>query len=146
MALGMNQQTYGLNGAGGGVGSTIAPGGWAPIVLTNGDATGMVLGSLAYISANDTVSKAKSNGTLAQASCLYMSLDTIVSGGTGRFVGGGIIGGLAGGTFNTLGYLGTTAGVMAAAPDLTVGEYNVLLGLWLSATEFQFHPQFPFLN
>lgn len=115
--------------------------------LTNGEAVAITKGQVCYLSTNDTAKKAFDNGTLAQASAICICIDaSIASGATGRFVFGGRVPGLAGGTVNTLGYLSTVAGAIAAVPDLTAGRYNVLLGLWISATEFQFNPQLPILN
>lgn len=131
-----------------GVGSSpVTPGGWSPVTLTNGDAGAITLGQVCYLSANDTARKAFSNGTEAQATAICMCIDaSIAAAGTGRFVFGGIVTGLAGGTVNTLGYLSTTAGAIANTPNLTAGQYNVLLGIWQSATKFQFNPQLPILN
>lgn len=127
--------------------SPVAPGGWSPVTLTNGEAAPITLGQVCYLSANDTARLALSNGSLAQASAVCLCIDaSIAAAGTGRFVFGGRVAGLSGGTVNTPGYLGTTAGAIAASPDLTATHYNVWLGLWLSATEFQFGPQLPILN
>lgn len=123
------------------------PGGWSPVTLTNGEAGAVTLGQVCYLSAADTARLSFDNGTLAQAQAVCMCIDTTIAGGaTGRFVFGGRVAGLAGGAFNTLGYLSTVAGAIAAVPDLVAGRYNVLLGLWTSATAFEFNPQLPILN
>lgn len=125
----------------------VTPGGLTPVTFTNGEATPITLGQVCYLSANDTARLALSNGTLAQASVTCICIDaSIAAAGTGRFVFGGRVPGLAGGTVNTPGYLGTTAGAIAASFDSTVGHYNVWLGLWISTTEFLFNPQLPILN
>jgi hypothetical protein len=127
--------------------SPLTPGGWSPAVLTNGEAAPITLGQVCYLSADTTAKLAKSNSTLAIASAVCMCIDaSIAAGATGRFVFGGLVTGLSGGTVNTLGYLGTTFGAIAASPDVTPGEYNTLLGLWLSATVFSFAPQLPIAN
>lgn len=127
--------------------SPLTPGGWSPVYLTNGEAIAVTKGQPCYLSANDTARLAQSDGTEAQATCVCFCLDTsIAAGAVGRFVFGGLITGLVGGTVNTLGYLSATAGVIAAAPNLTAGQYNVLLGIWQSASKFQINPQLPILN
>ena len=127
--------------------SPITPGGWSPVLLTNGDVGAITLGQPCYLSANDTARKAQSDGTEAEATAICICIDvSIAAAGVGRFVFGGIITGLSGGTVNTLGYLSATVGVIAAVPNLTGGQYNVLLGIWQSATKFQFNPQLPILN
>lgn len=127
--------------------SPLTPGGWSPVTLTNGDGTAITLGQVCYLSANDTARKAQSDGTEDEATAVCMCIDASIAAGlTGRFVFGGIITGLAGGVAGDLGYLSTTAGAIAAAPNLTAGQYNVLLGIWQSASKFQFNPQIPILN
>lgn len=127
--------------------SPLTPGGWSPVQLTNGDGTAITLGQVCYLSANDTARKAQSDGTEAEATCVCICIDTsIAAAAVGRFVFGGIVTGLVGGTVGTLGYLSATAGAIANAPNLTAGQYNVLLGIWQSATKFQFNPQLPILN
>ena len=127
--------------------SPVTPGGWSPVLLTNGDGTAITIGQVCYLSANDTARKAQSDGTEDEATAICICIDaSIAAAGTGRFVFGGIVTGLAGGTAGDLGYLGTTPGAIVAAPNLTAGQYNVLLGIWQSATKFQFNPQLPILN
>lgn len=148
MPLGL-QSPWGLInvGASSAGGTSLPPGQVSPLVLTNGSGSPITLGMLCYVSGNDIVQPAISNGTLAQASVAYMCLDaTIASAATGRFVYGGIVTGLTGGVFNTLGYLGTTAGLISATPDLVAGHYNQISGLWLSATQFAFNPTLPIQN
>lgn len=127
--------------------SPITPGGWSPVPLTNGEAIAVTLGQPCYLSANDTARLAQSDGTEAEATCVCICIDvSVAAGAVGRFVFGGIVPGLSGGTVGTLGYLSATAGVIAAVPNLTAGQYNVLLGIWQSTTKFQFNPQIPILN
>ncbi len=135
-----------VSGQASGGGGSLPPGQQSPITLTNGDAAGMVPGTIAYIISNATAAKALSNGTLAQASVALMCLDTIAPSATGRFVLGGLVAGLSGGTADTLAYCGTTAGVLSATPDLVSGHFNVICGIWLSATQFIFNPQLPLQN
>lgn len=125
----------------------LGPGSWSPVTLTNGDGDAITLGQVCYISGNDTARKAQSDGTEDEASARVICIaTTIAAAATGLFVWGGIVNGLAGGVAGDLGYLGTTPGEIVAAPNLTVGQYNTLLGEWQSATKFQFFPQFPILN
>jgi len=127
--------------------SPLTPGGWSPVSLTNGDGTAITLGQPCYLSANDTARKAESDSSEAAATAVCICIDaSIAAGAVGRFVFGGIVTGLSGGTVGTLGYLSATAGVIAAVPNLTSGQFNVLLGIWQSASKFQFNPQLPILN
>lgn len=115
--------------------------------FTNAEATPLAIGDVVYQFSNTSVKKAFSNGTLAQASPLGVAAAVIAAGASGLFVLWSIVVSAgAGKTFGTLGYLSTTAGAIAAAPDLTVGNYNVLLGAWINATDFEFVPQLPILN
>lgn len=131
-----------------GVGSTpVTPGGWSPVLLTNGDGTAITIGQVCYLSANDTARKAQSDGTEDEATAICICIDaSVAAAGTGRFVFGGIVTGLAGGVAGDLGYLSATLGAIAATPNLNPGQFNVLLGIWQSTTKFQFNPQLPILN
>jgi len=127
--------------------SPLTPGGWSPVSLTNGDAGPITLGQPCYLFGNDIAGKAESDLTEARATAVCICIDaSIAAGAVGRFVFGGIVTGLSGGTVGTLGYLSATAGVIAAVPNLTSGQFNVLLGIWQSASKFQFNPQLPILN
>lgn len=127
--------------------SPVTPGGWSTVQLINGDVDVITVGQVCYLSANDTARKAQSDGTEAEATCVCMCVDpSIAAGAAGRFVFGGLVIGLSGGTVGTLGYLSATAGGISATPNLTAGQYNVLLGIWQSASKFQFNPQIPILN
>ncbi len=137
-----------LAAPGSGGSSPLGPGAWSPVALTNGDAGAITLGQIVYLSANDTARKAFSNGTEAQATAVAMCIDaTIAPAASGRFVFGGVVllAG-AGKTYATLGYLGTTPGVLAAAPDLTAGHYLGISGFWMNATDFSFASSIPVLN
>lgn len=132
----------------GGVPSTAA-GGWSPVTLTNGEgAASFVYGELAYISANNTVMKAQSDGTLAEATCVAICVNAtaIAAGATGKFVFGGRVPGLAVGAAGGLAYLSATPGAIATVPNLTAGQYNVLLGVFIAANVLEFNPQLPILN
>ena len=123
------------------------PGSWSPVTLTNGDGTAITLGQVCYISANDTARKAQSDGTEDEATAVVVCIAaTIAAGSSGLFVWGGIVNGLSGGIAGDLGYLSATLGAISATPNLTSGQYNVLLGMWQSASKFQFNPQLPILN
>jgi hypothetical protein len=133
--------------SGGGSVAPVTPGGWSPVSLTNDEAVPITLGQVVYLFANDAVKLAFSNGTMTQATAVGMVVDaSIAAGSAGKVVFGGRVPGLSGGAVNALGYLGHTAGAIANTPDLTVGEYNTLLGYWLSGTEFQFAPMLPIAN
>lgn len=136
-----------IGSAGPSGGTTLGPGAWSPVTLTNGEAVPITLGQVCYISADDTARLAQSDGTEAQASAVIICIDaSIAAGATGRFVWGGNVDGLSGGVAGALGYLSATLGAIAAAPNLTAGQYNVLLGMWQSSTKFNFNPQIPILN
>lgn len=127
--------------------SPITPGGWSPVSLTNGDVAAITLGQVCYVSGNDTARKAQSDGTEDEATAICICVDaSIAAAAVGRFVFGGVVPGLSGGVAGDLGYLSATLGAIAAAPNLTAGQYNVLLGIWQSTTKFQFNPQLPILN
>ncbi len=130
----------------GGSSSSSGGGSALSVTLTNGEAVPLAVGDVCYLFANDTVKKAKANGTEAQATALFIATAVIAAGADGTFASAGLVTGLAGGTVNTLGYLSATAGAISATPILTAGQYNVLLGIWQSATKFQFNPQIPILN
>ncbi len=129
-------------------GSALPPGGWSPVTLTNGDGTAITKGQLCYISANNTAKKGQSDGTEAEATVVCMCIETsIAAGATGQFVFGGIVQNAgAGHTFAATGYLSGTPGAISNTPNLTAGQFNVLVGLWVNATDFQFSPQIPILN
>lgn len=134
-------------GSSGGGGST-TPGGWSSVLLTNSEAVPITLGQVCYLFANSAVKLALSNGTAAQATAMAMCIDASVAAGvSGRFVFGGVVASAgAGKTFGTLGYLSTTAGAISTTPNLVSGQYNVILGAWINATDFEFAPQLPFQN
>jgi hypothetical protein len=128
-------------------GGNLGPGSWSPVTLTNGDGTAITLGQVCYVSANDTARKAQCDGTEDEATGVVICVATsIAAAGTGLFVWGGIVAGLSGGVAGDLGYLSATLGAISAVPILTAGQYNVLLGMWQSATKFSFSPQLPILN
>ena len=128
-------------------GGNLGPGSWSPVTLTNGDGDAITLGQVCYISAADTARKAQSDGTEDEASAMVICVAaSIAAAGTGLFVWGGLVAGLSGGVAGDLGYLSVTPGAIAAVPNLTAGQFNTLLGMWQSATKFQFFPQFPILN
>ncbi len=124
------------------------PGGWTPYPLTNGDASPITKGQVCYMSAADTARIAQSDGTEAQATAVCICIDdSVAPGDVGKFVFGGAVPDIAAGkTPITPGYLSATSGVIATAPNLAGGQYNVILGYWLNATDFQFNPQIPILN
>lgn len=131
----------------GGGGSSIGPGAWSTVTLTNGDGAAITLGQVCYISGNDTARKAQSDGTEDEATAVVICVAASIGAGlTGLFAWGGIVEGLSGGVAGDLGYLSTTFGAISATPNLTAGQYNTLLGMWQSASKFSFFPQLPILN
>ncbi len=137
-----------LVSAGGSGGTPVGPGEWSPVSYTNGDAGAITKGQVCYLSASNTMRKAQSDGTEAEATCVGICIDaTIASGAVGRFVFGGRVANAGvGHTFAQVGYLSATLGAIANAPNLTVGQFNTILGYWLNATDFQFSPQIPIAN
>lgn len=134
--------------AGSGSSAPLPPGQWSPVSLTNGDAGAITKGQVCYLSADDTARKGQSDNTEAEATVIAMCLaTTIAPAAAGDFVLGGLVAGAGTGhTFGEVGYLSATPGAIAAVPNLTVGQYNVVLGFWINATDFQFSPQIPILN
>lgn len=124
----------------------LVPGGGSPVVLTA--AAAFSPGQVGYISAALTANLAISNGTLAQAFGLVMCVEPagIPAGGTGRFIFGGRVSGLTGGTAGSQGYLSTTPGTLSTSPDLTTGHYFSWLGQWLGPNDFLFATGVPRLN
>lgn len=125
----------------------VDPGGWTPRPMTNNTGVTIPAFSVCYIVGNNLIALAQSDGTEAEAYARCITLEDIANGATGDCVMGGAVDGAgAGKTFGQLGYLSTTPGAIANAPNLTAGQYMVILGWWLNATDFQFSPQIPILN
>ena len=123
-------------------------GGWSPLSLTNSEAAPITVGQVCYAFGNNLVKLAQSDGSAAEAEALYLVIDTsIAAAAVGRVVAGGVVRGAgAAMSYGALGFLAATAGGISATPNLTAGQYNVLLGHWINATDFQFNPQLPILN
>ncbi len=139
----------GISQIGGGGSSALTPGGFVPFNLINGEgAATIAYGDYCYISGNNTAKLAQSDGTEDEAMCTLMCVQVggILPGASGKFVNGGVVAGLVGGTANAEIYLSATPGAGQAAPNLTAGQYNTFLALWLSTTSLQFNPAQPILN
>jgi len=123
------------------------PGAWSPVTLTNSSGGTITYGQLCYIVGVDAVSLAQSDGSQAEATvaCIAIPVAPIANGDTGRFVFGGKVITLAGGTTGADGWLNATPGAIGASPDVTAGHYLARAGFWLSTTEFQFVPSIPTL-
>jgi hypothetical protein len=117
--------------------------------LTNGNAGTVVIGTAVYISANDTVDKARANavgtvnaiGLVADTSILAaasgsIQMDGILTATTGQWDAiAGTTGGL---TKDVIYYLSSsTAGNITATAPTTVGEFVVQLGIAISTTELK---------
>lgn len=141
----------GYSGGGGSGGTLPWPGAFSPKVLTNNSGGSHIRGSIAYINGNDAVGSASSVGGgpdvgLAQARVKVMCLDTVPNGGTGRYVSGGLVIGLAGLVACNDYWLGTTPGLFSNTPDLTSGNWLCNIGQALSTTELYFNPSIPQQN
>lgn len=138
---------FGIFQISGGAGGALPPGQWSPVTLTNGEGGAVTVGKVVYLSAADTASLAFATGTEAQATAVAMVLAASIAGGaTGDYVFGGLVAGAGvGHTFAEVGYLGPL-GTIVSTPNLTIGQYNCILGFWQNATDFQFSPQIPILN
>lgn len=141
----------GYSGGGSGGGSIPWPGAFSPKTLTNNSGGSHIRGSIAYINGNDTVGSASSVGGapdvgLAQARVKVMCLDTVPNGGTGRYVSGGLVIGLAGLVAGGDYWLSVTPGLFSNAPDVTPGNWLCNIGQALSTTELYFNPSIPQQN
>ncbi len=138
-----------LVSAGSGGGGSLPPGQWEPKALINDEAIAITLGAICYIDADDGAKLAKANGTLAQAYAVAICKSTtIAAGNQGNILFGGLVAGIGGGigVFGVPMFLSNTPGVMTNVPNTTPGEYNVFLGYFVNADDFQFVPQFPVLD
>lgn len=110
---------------------------------TNGDAGSHVLGDVVYVSAADTVKKAKADAAAtASPGAIALATATIANGAVGQYQTGGILAGLAGLTAGAVYYLSAaTAGLMTTVAPSTPGQYVQELGVAISTTEFLFRPR-----
>ena len=103
--------------------------------LTNGDAGNHVIGDIVYISAADTVKKAKADAA-GTKDAVAVATATIANATTGFYQFSGVIGGLSGLTAGAIYYLSAaTAGLMTTTAPSTTGQYVCRLGIALSTTE-----------
>lgn len=125
----------------------------APIIqLTNGESGAITICQVVYISAADTVKKAKADasgttfviGLVADASISASTAGSIQVGNifTATTAQWDAVAGTTGGlTQNTIYYLSdTTAGSMSATAPSTVGHYVNPIGIALSTTELKLFP------
>jgi hypothetical protein len=102
---------------------------------------GFTKGALGYLYTDGTVRKAI-NTSEAAAYCRVIALGTIADGASGYFlIAPGIvtISGISGAGVNVLGYVGGTAGVITTtAPTYGTATFLKPVGMFISATEFQF--------
>lgn len=105
---------------------------------TNGDSGNHVLGDLVYISAADTVKKAKADaGATASPGTIALAAGTIANGAVGTYQTGGIISGLTGLTAGAAYYLSAaTGGAMTTTAPSSTGQYVQEVGVAVSTTEF----------
>lgn len=104
-------------------------------VFTNGDAGNHVLGEVVYLSAADTVRKAKSDAP-GTSRAIAFATATIVNATTGVYQTSGALGGFAGLTAGAVYYVsaGTAGAITATAPSV-VGQSVIEVGVALSTTE-----------
>ena len=115
--------------------------------MTNAEsAAAIVIGAPVYAFAADQVKKGIATAK-ATAKLVGLGLDpTIAAAATGNIITSGIlvattaqwdaVAGTTGGlVFNTPYFLSATAGLLTAAPPVTVGQCVVLVGIALSTTE-----------
>ena len=121
--------------------------------LTNGNAGSIVIGTVVYASAANTVDKARANavGTTNAIGLVYdasivaaasggVLMDGIMSATTGQWdVVAGTTGGL---TRDTIYFLSSaTAGLLTATAPTAVGEFVVSVGIAISTTELKIEIQ-----
>lgn len=105
--------------------------------LTNGDAATALIGEIMYISAADTVIKAKANASGTTDAAFFANSASTAAAAVGDFQSSGVLAGLSGLTAGATYYLSAaTAGAMTTTPPSSTGQYVVRLGKALSTTEF----------
>lgn len=103
---------------------------------TNGDTTGHVIGDVVYLSAADTVKKAKADAP-ATKDAVALAMGSISNGASGTYQTSGTLAGLTGLTTGAVYYLSAaTAGTMTTTAPTTINQYVVRLGIAVSTTEF----------
>jgi hypothetical protein len=113
--------------------------------LTNGDAGSHALGDIVYISAADTVKKAKADAG-ATKDAFAVAMGAISNGASGSYQTSGVIAGLSGLTAGAVYYLSAaTSGAMTTTPPSSAGQYVVRLGIAISTTEFELDIERPIL-
>lgn len=110
-------------------------------VLEVSGGVGFAYGEVGYIHTDETVLKAKSNGTLLEADAYVICLDPagVASGSSGMFgFPGCLVPGLTGGSAGVRGFLSATAGAITTVVPTT--NYSKCLGRWQSTEVFHFLP------
>lgn len=127
-------------------------------VLTNDEATPVVIGSVVYVDANDGFKKARSNAAAtANAIGIVAKSPSIANGVSGPVTLNGVVvattaewdavtGQVGGLTFNSMYFVDpATAGKITATAPTTVGQLVVPVGRALSTTELYANPLPPIL-
>lgn len=126
------------------------------MVLTNANAGTLPPGSPVYISANDSVDKAKADAA-ATKNCVGLAAASIATSGTGPIMLSGVVtlttgqwdtafGTTGGLTKDVIYYLSpATAGIGTSTAPTTAGQYVVELGLGISTTELKINVKSPVL-
>ncbi len=127
-------------------------------VLTNDEATAVVIGSAVYSDANDGFKKGQANAAgTSNVIGIVAKSPSIANGTSGPVTLNGVVAatttewdavtGQAGGlTFNSMYYLDpTTAGKITSTAPSTVGQLVVAIGRAISTTELMVAPQPPIL-
>jgi hypothetical protein len=105
------------------------------IALTNGDSGAHAIGDVVYISAADTVKKAKADAS-GTTNAFALATGAISNGAVGSYQSDGILAGLSGLTAGSVYYLSdATAGATTVTAPSTTGHYVVRIGIAVSTTE-----------
>jgi hypothetical protein len=127
------------------------------VALTNGEATSVVIGAPAYVSAAGTFKKAQAtSATLSKCIGLVYDAPSITNAVSGNICTDGLLtattvqwdavtgqsGGLTAGSDY---FLGATLGLITVTPLVTAGQYNVKVGKALSTTQMDVAVRDPIL-
>ena len=107
------------------------------VSVTNGEASPITIGQVVYISAADTVKKARADATATQKAFALVQDASIAAAAIGQVQTSGVLGGMSGLVAGSEYFLDpTTAGAITTVAPTTVGQYVMKLGRALSTTEF----------
>lgn len=116
------------------------------IGLTNGDSGAHVLGDVVYISAADTVRKARADA-VGTKDAFALAAQGVNAAAVGNYQTDGVLGGMTGLTPGAVYYLSpTTAGAITTTAPSASGQYVVRIGIAVSATEMAIDIQRPMLR